>query len=348
MQTSKKRIVILTEGHTDLTSGKTAAGVLRYRRDEIVAFLDSTQAGRDVSELLGFGHGVPIVATLLDTLQFEPDTLFIGISPSGGILPESWRTILFEAIEHGLDIVAGLHMFLGDDPELSERAEKYGVSIRDLRKVPDDLTVNKCTAKEQKCFRVHTVGTDCNCGKKLATLEINRALKEMGKDCLFIATGQTGIMISGKGIALDRVIADFVAGAAERLVLENAEHEYLLIEGQGALAHPLYSGVTLSMIHGFAPQALILCHEYGRDILRGTKDTPMPSIEQMIPLYESVAEPVFPAKVIGIALNTRVLSEQDAQREVARLEESTGLPATDVIRFDPEKLARAVLEFEKV
>jgi uncharacterized NAD-dependent epimerase/dehydratase family protein len=194
---------------------------------------------------------------------------------------------------------------------------------------------------------VHTVGTDCNIGKKIVTIETCRALQKMGKDAVFIATGQTGIMISERGIALDRVISDFVSGAAERLVLENAHHDYLIIEGQGALAHPLYSGVTLSMLHGFAPQVLILCHEFGRTIMRGSKDTPVPPIAKMITLYESIAEPVFPTRVIGIGLNLRALSPEEAKREVERVEKETGLPTTDVVRFGAEKLAEAILTFEE-
>ncbi|MBC7186963.1 MAG: DUF1611 domain-containing protein [Calditrichaeota bacterium] len=343
----KRRFVILTEGSTHPTPGKTAAGVVRYRGDEVVALVDSTQAGGDTEKLLGVGKGIPIVASLREALSLRPDTLLIGISPAGGQLPPSWRALILQAIDAGLHVVAGLHVFLGDDPELAARAKERGVSLVDLRRVPDDLTVNRCRAQELPCFRVHTVGTDCNIGKKIVALEVTRALQAQGKDAVFVATGQTGIMISGRGMALDRVIADFVAGAAERLALENAAHDYLLIEGQGALTHPLYSGVTLSMLHGFAPQALILCHEYGRTIMRGSKNTPVPPIPKAIALYEAMAEPVFPAKVVAVALNLRVLAEKEAQREVERVEQQTGLPTTDVVKFGAEKLVQAILAYEK-
>ncbi len=343
----KRRFVILTEGNTHPTPGKTAAGVVRYRPDEVVALIDSTQAGGDTEKLLGVGKGIPIVASLEEAMSLRPDTLLIGISPAGGQLPPSWRAIILQAIDCGLHVVAGLHVFLNDDPELVARARERGVSLVDVRSVPPDLTVNQCRAVEQPCFRVHTVGTDCNIGKKIVALEVARALCERGLDAVFVATGQTGIMISGRGIALDRVIADFVAGAAERLVLENAGHQYLLIEGQGALTHPLYSGVTLSMLHGFAPQALILCHEYGRSIMRGSKSTPVPSIPKAIALYEAVAAPVFPSKVVGVALNLRVLSLDEARDEVARVEQETGLPTTDVLKFGAEKLVKAILAYEQ-
>lgn len=343
----KRRFVILTEGNTHPTPGKTAAGVVRYRGDEVVALIDSTQAGGDTEALLGVGKGIPIVASLEDALPLRPDTLVIGISPAGGQLPPSWRAIILQAIAHGLHVVAGLHVFLGDDPELAAHAQEQGVAIVDLRRVPEDLTVNKCRAQELHCFRVHTVGTDCNIGKKIVALEITKAMQQQGLDAVFVATGQTGIMISGRGMALDRVISDFVAGAAERLTLENADHRYLLIEGQGALTHPLYSGVTLSMLHGFAPQALILCHEYGRTIMRGSRDTPVPSLSKAIVLYEAIAEPVFPTKVVGIALNLRVLSEAEARQEVERVEQETGLPTADVVKFGANKLVEAILAYEQ-
>ncbi len=342
----KRRIVIITEGNTDPTPAKTAVGVIRYRTGEVVALIDSTQAGRDTGELLGVGNGIPIMASLTETFRLQPDMLLIGTAWAGGQIPTAWRATILSAIEHGLDIVSGMHQFLNDDEEFKKAAQKHRVELIDLRKTPDDLTVSKCLAKEQKCFRVHTVGTDCNVGKKVVCLELTRAFQEKKKDAVFVGTGQTGIFITGSGIALDRVIGDFIAGAAERLVLENTNHDYLFIEGQGAITHPLYSGVTLSMLHGFMPQALILVHEYGRPIMRGSKDTPVLPPEKLIPLYESIAAPVFPTKVIAVALNLRRLDDRAALKEIEKVETNTGLPATDVIKFGTEKLEEAVLRFE--
>lgn len=343
----KRRIVILTEGRSDPTAGKMASGILRYRTDEVIALIDSTQAGKTATELFGVGDHVPIVATLNETLAWHPDALVIGITPAGGQLPPEWRPMVLEALAHRLEVISGMHTFLTDDPEFVSLARKYATRLTDLRKVPDDLTVNQCRAQSLACFRVHTVGTDCNVGKKVVALEMTRALHEMGKDAAFVATGQTGVFLAGQGIALDRVIGDFISGAAERLVLENAGHDYLLIEGQGAISHPLYAGVTLGMIHGFAPQALILVHEYGRKIMRGSKDTPVLPPEKLIPLYEAVAAPVFPTKVVGIALNLRILDDPAARREVEKVTASTGLPATDVIKFGTAPLVDAVLAYEK-
>jgi len=343
----KRRIVILTEGNTHPTPGKTAAGIIRYRKDEVLGVIDSTQAGKDVSELLGVGKGIPVVASLDDIIQLKPDVLLIGISPAGGRLPCLWRNIIIDAIKKGLDIHAGLHMFLADDPEIKKLSEEHNVIIRDFRRVPDNLTVNQCSAVKQDCFRIHTVGSDCNIGKKVVALEINDSLCKRKLDSVFVATGQTGIMISGKGIAIDRVIADFIAGAAERLVQDNADHNYLVIEGQGGITHPLYSGVTLGMLHGFAPQVLILCHKYDRKIMRGTNNVPLLPLKKLIKLYENLTQPILPAKVVGIGLNLLGLSLRDAESEVKRVREELGLPTTDVLRFGAEPLVEAILAYEQ-
>ncbi len=344
----KHRYLILTQGQTHPTPAKMAAGILRYRPDRVVALLDANHAGRDAGELMGVGHGIPIVGDIQSAISMGANALLIGITPPGGRLPQDWRAIILQAIHSGLDVVGGLHAFLNDDPEFVAAAKAKNVQLIDLRRTPDDLTVNSCRAKELNNLRVHTVGTDCNCGKKVTALEIDKGLRQLGKKSVFIATGQTGILISGKGIAIDRVISDFVAGAAERLVLENAEYDYQIIEGQGSLVHPLYSGVTLGMLHGFMPQALILCHQLNRKIMRGSKDTPVPSIETMIDLYERITRPVFPARVIGIALNSMEVDETTAASTVIKVGRDLGLPTTDVIRFGADKLVQAILQFKSI
>ena len=339
----KRRFLILTEGQTHPTPAKLAAGILRYRIDEVVALLDSCQAGKDTGDLMGVGHGIPIISCIQDASSFKPDTFLIGITPAGGELPKKWRSLIKDAIKHRMDIVSGMHTFLNDDPQLVKLARKYQVKLVDLREVPPDLTVNTCQAQKSHSYRIHTVGTDCNCGKKITALEINHKLRQSGKKSTFIATGQTGILISEKGIAMDHVISDFVSGAAERLVLENADYDFLVIEGQGSIIHPLYSGVTLSMLHGFAPQALILCHQFDRTILRGTPNTPVPSLKNILNLYEDLSKPVFPSKVIAISLNMNSLPRDKAREEIKKIEQEFGLPATDVVQFGPDKLVDAIL-----
>ncbi len=341
-----QRFVILTEGNTHPNPAKLAAGLLRYRRKSVVALLDSQAAGQDAGALMGVGQGIPIVANLLEAIALSANTLVLGITPPGGQMPEKWRPILHEALSQGLDIISGMHFFLNKETEWQKLAEKNKATITDLRKVPDDLSVNKCQAPLQSCFRVHTVGTDCNCGKKVTALELDAAFRAKGYDSVFVATGQSGIAISGKGLAMDHVISDFVSGAAERLVLDNKDHEFLFLEGQGAITHPLYSGVTLSMLHGFAPNACILCHQHDRTIMRGTPSTRVPHIVTAIDLYERLAAPVFPTTVVGISVNTVGLDDDQAKLALDQIYIQTGLPVTDVVRFGPSLLVDAILTYK--
>lgn len=334
------RIVILTEGRSNPLDAKTASGVVRYRPDEVVAFLDSTQKGKTVGEIFGVGGSKPFIATLSEV---EADTLLIGIAPSGGGLPPSWMPILREAIERKMTVVSGLHYFLADDPELGPLAKKHGAKIHDVRKPPEGLTVSGNWAKDLPCCRVHTVGNDCNVGKMLTAIEVAAGLKKRGRRAEFVATGQTGIMISGWGMPIDRVVSDFVAGAIETLMIEHQSAEFLLIEGQGSLIHPLFSGVTLGLLHGCAPQALILCWEAGRTDMRHARMS-MPPMRDVIRLYETMANVIRPCRVIGLSVNTRTLTALEAEKAVRAAEEEFGLPSTDVVRYGAEKLVDASIE----
>lgn len=301
--------------------------------------------------MLGFGADVPVFATLADALSGAPQTpeaLLIGIAPQGGGLPPEWRDVLLAAIEAGLAIWSGLHTFLGDDPEISAAAAGAGVELRDLRRPPSGLPVASGLAAGSRAFRVLTVGTDCNVGKMTACLEIRRALEAKGIPADFAATGQTGILLEGRGIAVDAVVSDFVAGAAERLVLDAApEADVLLIEGQGSLLHPGYSPVMLGLLHGALPQRLILCWMPARTHIYGGQHdwVAIPPLDHVVALYEEAmtwACPPEPCRVLGLAANTFGLPEDEARREVERAGEVTGLPSTDPIRFGAEALAEAI------
>ncbi len=336
-----QRLVILTQGKSNPSDAKTASGVIRYRPSDVVALLDSTMKGKTSGEVFGTGGNIPFISRLGEV---EADTLLIGIAPAGGGLPIEWRPILREAIERGMNLVSGLHFFLSEDREIASLAREKGVTITDVRKPPADATVSENVAKDLACFRVHTVGHDCNVGKMLTSIEVTAGLRGLGRNAEFVATGQTGIMISGWGVPIDRVISDFVAGAIEKVILEHKNAEFLLIEGQGSLVHPLYSGVTLGLLHGAAPQALIMCYEAGRTEIRHANGAPMPPIGEIIRIYETMANLICPCKVIGIGANTRSLSPKEAERDVNRMEDRYGLPTTDVVRFGPQKLVDAVLK----
>ncbi|MBZ0255010.1 DUF1611 domain-containing protein, partial [bacterium] len=315
----------------------------RYRPEDIVGFLDNKFAGQDTKELLGIPNSFPIFATLEDAMQAKPDSLVIGVAPQGGRLDPQWRSLLLDAIQRGLDIYSGLHEILNDDDEFAAAAKQSGGTLYDVRQPPEDLPIGKAFARKTKALRLLAIGTDCNVGKMVAMLELNQALKDQGLKSEFIATGQSGILISGKGIAIDRVISDFAAGAAEKMVLENQDADVLLVEGQGALTHPGFSGVTLSLLHGTLPHGVILCHRPGRETMRGN-DVPVSSLRTHIELCERLCEPIFPTKVIGVVINGYGFSDEEFNNEIKKAQDETGLPVVDVIRTGPQALIEPILK----
>jgi uncharacterized NAD-dependent epimerase/dehydratase family protein len=342
---SDTRYLLLAEGFSaDPHYGKTARGVLRYRRDDVVAILDSTRAG-DVED------GVPVVASVDDALRFSPTTALVGVVTQGGRFPPAWMEILRSCIIAGLDIENGLHVFLADDPELAELAARHTVELRDLRRPPVDLSTATGANLAVPGTIVLTVGSDCAIGKMTVSLELDREARSRGLRSIFVPTGQTGMAIAGWGIAVDAVVADFIAGAAERLVVEGSERggELLWVEGQGAILHPVYSGVTLGLYHGSAPHLLVLCHEAGVTEIEGAGGGPhtIPPLSELVDLHERLALPVRRAKVVAVALNTRRLSEDGARSAVAAAEAETGLPADDPVRFGAARLVDAVLRESK-
>ncbi len=341
---TQRRIVILTDGRTTPTSAKTASCVLRYKPDEVVALLDTTQPGRTAGELLGVGGSIPVVANLTDAPP--ANTLLIGIAPSGGKLPAAWRKILLEAIDRGMNLVSGLHDFLSNDPEISAAAVKKGVVIHDVRKNNERDVSNRLNLRED-CLRIHTIGQDCSVGKMLASVELAIALKKRGYDAKFIATGQTGIMIEGDGCPVDCVVSDFVNGAVEKLILANQHHDILLIEGQGSLSHPRYSAVTLGLLHGCVPQGMILVYEAGRKNVHGMDYIPLPPLKKVLEVNEMMASLAMPSKVIGVAMNSWLLSLDEAEAERERVRQELGVPVCDVIRHGPDDLVEAILAYRQ-
>ncbi|HLX33424.1 MAG TPA: DUF1611 domain-containing protein [Gaiellaceae bacterium] len=333
--------LLLAEGFSgDPHYGKTMRGVLRYRRDDVVAILDSTRAGETE-------EGVPIVGTVEDALPLGPTTALVGVATQGGRFPPAWLELLRRCVDNGLDVENGLHVFLTGDPELSALAAVRGVDLRDLRRPPADLSTATGANLEVDATIVLTVGSDCAIGKMTVSLELDLEARRQGLASVFVPTGQTGIAIAGWGIAVDAVVADFIAGAAERLVVEGRARggDLLWVEGQGALLHPVYSGVTLGLYHGSAPHLLVLCHEAGRTEIEGAGGGPhpIPPLRDLVELHERMALPARPARVAAIALNTRPLDEPDARAAVAAAEEETGLPADDPVRFGAGKLLAAIL-----
>ena len=338
------RYLILAEGAFGVHSSKTAVGCIRFTPEQVVGVLDTVNAGKTVEQVLGFGGAIPVVASVAAGLALNPNILLIGIAPSGGQLPDQWRPVLRAALEAGLHVWSGLHVFIGDDPEFAELAQRKGVSILDVRKPPADLPVSTGRVREVEATVILTVGTDCNIGKMTTQLAVRDSLRERGVRVAFAGTGQTGIFIDGKGISVDAVVADFIGGAAEQLVLESAKDaDIVLVEGQGSLIHPGFSGVTYGLIHGSLPHALVLCTQPSRTTIRNNDWVKIPSLKSLIALHDAVTAPLRHAPTIAIAMNTFDLSDEAARDAIERGMAETRLPATDPVRFDPGPIADAIL-----
>jgi uncharacterized NAD-dependent epimerase/dehydratase family protein len=337
----EKRYLVLAEGKAlDPHYGKTARGVILYGPHPVSALVDSENSGAEV-------EGIPVVASVEDGLAVEPraNTALVGVALAGGRLPAEWRVLLRAVLEAGLDLESGMHELLSEDPELADLARRHGAEIRDLRKPPADLSVSSGANLLQDATVVLTVGSDCAIGKKSVAIELDREARSRGLRSVFVPTGQTGIAIAGWGIAVDAVVADFLAGAAERLVVEGARRGNLLfVEGQGSIVHPQFSGVALGLYHGSAPHLLVLCHMAGAMEIDGSPGHPILPLPDLVSLHEALALPARPARVAAIALNTHRLGDEEARRAIDDAEEETGLPADDPVRFGPVRLLDAVLQ----
>jgi D-glutamate N-acetyltransferase len=335
----EKRYLVLAEGFSaDPHYGKTARGIVRYGDTPVVAILDSTRAG-EVED------GVPVVGSVNEALCFNPTTAVVGAVTRGGRFPPEWRELLRSCIAKGLDVESGLHELIADDPELAGLARRYGVELHDLRRPPEGISVPTGENLRLAARVVLTVGSDCAIGKMSVALELDREARARGLRSVFVPTGQTGIAIAGWGIAVDAVISDFVAGAAERLVVEGVERggELLFVEGQGSLVHPLYAGVTLGLLHGSAPHALVMSHLAGSTEIDGCPGHPIPPLSELVELHERISLPARKARIAAVALNTRLLGEQEARQAIARAAAETGLPADDPVRYGAGGLLAAVL-----
>ena len=314
-------------------------GIVHYALDPVVAILDSERAGESY-------RGIQIVGSVEEALAYEPTVATVGVATQGGRFPPAWRELLRDSIRAGLDVESGLHEFIGEDPELAELAREHGVELRDLRKPPPDLSVPTGENLRVPAKIVLTVGSDCAIGKKTVAVELDLAARGRGLASVFVPTGQTGIAIAGWGIAVDAVVADFLAGAAERLVVEGSRRggELLWVEGQGSLAHPAYSGVTMGLMHGSAPHAYVLVHKAGATHVEGYPEHPLPGLRELVELHERASLQLRPARVAAIALHTGALEDEDACAEIERVERETGLLTDDPVRFGADRLLDAVLE----
>ncbi len=348
-----RRLVVLTEGQFGAHHAKTAIGVIRYGRDDVVAILDSSIAGRNVSEWMGPRYDIPVVGTLDEAIARGAQALLIGIAPTGGKLPAEWRAVILQALDSGLDVLSGLHTFLADDPAFAAAARGTGAEIVDYRRVPERHLTSVGRAHRPGTRVILTVGSDCAIGKMTVALELERAARDAGLRGVFVPTGQTGMMVAGWGVSVDREISDFLNGTCEWLV-EQAEElgDWIFVEGQGSIDHPAYSPVTVGLIHGTTPHAMVLVHKVGLvehdfDHLPDAS-YPIKPLPELIAAHEMIAGLVAPSRVVAVSLNTSDIADDEAARRAIRAtEEETGLPADDPVRFGPDRLfghVRSALE----
>ena len=334
------KVAILAAGQFTRMTAKTAIGVLRYAPYPVVAIIDPDRAGTDAAAHVGVGAGTPVVASVADAVARGADTILIGTAAAGGRIADAYRPFLADALGRGLLVWNGLHERVFDDPTLRAAAESGHGRVRELREPPRDLPIGGHRAPRAGAMAVLTVGTDAAVGKMTASLEIVAALRRAGQRAAFVATGQTGIAIAGDGISVDAVVADFIAGAAERMVCDAAEEaEWVVVEGQGSLTHPGFSGVTLGLLHGVGPDLMVLCHDTARRVMKGydTEGLPVRSLRECVAIYEDAASwrraPGQPrARVVAVALNTVALGEREAARAIFDASALTGLAAADPIR----------------
>ncbi|MCC9657100.1 DUF1611 domain-containing protein [Rhodopirellula halodulae] len=343
MLTEHRRIALLTDGASNAFLAKTAISLLRYRTSDIAVVVDREHAGKTSADLFGVGQ-VPVVESWSPSL--DCDAIYIGIAPPGGKLPAAWKPQIEAALSQGIDVVSGLHDFLTDHAPWVQLAKQTGANLIDVRKNNWKETATGQPFREQ-CLRIHAVGQDCSIGKMVTTVEMDRGLRALGHDSKFLATGQTGIMISGQGVPADCVVSDFVNGAIEHLVRENDSADFLLIEGQGSISHPAYSAVTLGLLHGCVPQGLVYCYEALRKEVKGFDGCPIPPAEEQMQAIKQIAQLRGPTQFIGVSVNTRRQSAAEAALEIQRAEDRFGLPACDVYRDGADKLIHAAVQLRQ-
>jgi uncharacterized NAD-dependent epimerase/dehydratase family protein len=341
-----RKCVVFAEACFGLFTSKIAASFLRYRSDRCVALIDSTKAGQTVQDVIGYGGAIPIVKDVSEALRFEPEVLIVGKGLHSAELPEGWKAPLLAAMQHGLHVINCIHYRLTDNADFARCARENRITIWET-KDPPPLQLNKARVLELNSFIIHTCGSDSNIGKKTAGLEIFREATRRGIKSGFAATGQTGMMISGHGIAIDGVPGDFIAGAVEKVVMDAAlGNDWVVLEGQGSLNHIGASGIALALLHGGLPHALVFCHRLG---LERTKvwNTRIISIPELIRLNEELTVFERPAKVVAISVNGAGLSELEFRKEVKKLEEQTGLVVVDPCRQGAGRLVDALIDYER-
>ncbi|HEX4833466.1 MAG TPA: DUF1611 domain-containing protein [Trebonia sp.] len=351
-----KRIAVLADDEMTPRPAKTLTGILRYRSERVIAVIDRANAGRDTGEVVGLGHGIPVIADVAAALAFEPDAILLATEPTGGALHPYYRDQVIAAAKAGVDVINGLHAQLADDAGIAAAARAGGATLWDVRREPAERYATEFGPDGKPLFEVKehpsgsktvlAIGTDCGIGKMTTMLEIEREALARGLSPAFVATGQIGMMISGAGVALDAVMGDFINPVIEGEVCARLRmSDLVLVEGQGAINHPRFSSVTLGLLHGTRPDALILCHDLRRPAIKLLPGWALPSVPRAIEINHQAADWIWPdghCRVVGLSVITAGVPDAEARAELAALSEQTGLPATDVLRYGPAPLLDAI------
>ena len=337
----KKKIVILSHGAFNYIKNKTGNMLIRYRTDEVIALLDRTKSGMTANDELGYGGNIPVLDNFDACIDLEPDTLVIGNASQGGFISDDYRAEVIKAIEFGCDIISGMHHFINDDVEFVQLAEKHNVSLFDLRRPPDPPNFPKGSWHKRKIPVLLIVGTDCDTGKMTTAWEVSERLKSRGRKVEFIGTGQTGILLSGAGVPIDAVKADFMAGEIEHLIDKVSEDtELIIVEGQGALTNQYYAGVTLGLLHGAMPDYMLMTHDPAREL--DVTDYPMATMRLVMDMHLDLMSNFKKSKFIGINLLTFKLSDENAKKEIDKVKEEYSMATTDLIRYGSNELIETI------
>jgi uncharacterized NAD-dependent epimerase/dehydratase family protein len=327
----EKKFVLFAEGCFGIFTSKIAASLIRYNGDRCVAVIDSRKAGRTVQDVLGYGGAIPIVGRVEHALDLRPEVMVIGKGLHSAELPSGWKSHLLAAVRNGLHLINSIHYRLNDDPDIARAVREKGVTVWETKDSPP-VPLNRARVLDLDTWVVHTCGSDSNIGKKTAALEIWNEANRRGIRTGFAATGQSGMLISGHGVAVDGVPGDFMGGAVEQTVLAAAAgNEWVVVEGQGSLNHIGFSGVALAILHGSLPHALVFCHRLGAERTK-VWETPIIPIPELIRMNEELTVFERPAKVAAISVNSFGFTEEDYRREAEKLEADTGLPVVDPVR----------------
>jgi D-glutamate N-acetyltransferase len=351
------KAVVLAHDAFGTLKGKTANGVILYDEEgryNVLAIIDRAKAGEDAGEVLGIDtRGIPIVDSFEESLKLKPEALILGVAPPGGKLPDEWRDNIKSAIENGMDIINGLHQFLNDDPEFSDLAKEYNVTLVDNRRPPADLVILDGTGREIKVPVITVLSTDAACGKHVSIMEFLRSARKRGYDPAFVATGQSAMLLQNDAEAvIDAIPIDFTSGEVERLCQRAAEtgKDMIFVEGQGSLSHPAYGQASLAVLFGSWPDAVILIHDPFRPHRAQFPQFQVATPNEEIKMIETLCPST---KVVGVVSDGEVYGEyirktdDEVRAAMKEIERETGLPTDDVLRFGADKLFDALVEYLK-